>query len=713
MDPSPVFDPAALGLGKGKDNFSKGKGGVVTMDPSPVFNPATLGYAKGKDACSKGKGGKGTIDSSPVFDPEAKGPAKGKDALSPGGTDTCRKETGNLATETEAPAAFRYPGDPVSVEPSPIFNEAAFNPGRPDMRKGADDVSKNENVEGRSLPDPDAKVPDPAPYPGAIPGPGPKDGSWTGNWKVLVGDNAPAVRDPEPLPPVGPVFFYRCLRKVEARVKPDLEADVCSRKVAGEFVRVCDIRDLWLRLAPETEKHVEDNWEAWILSETDEELLLEEVTDPLENEKAHTKQLMDRLWRIHDDVKARIRDTSQRGDQFMSVGRVPPTNKDRLPSGTRTFNAFWGLEARLVSLGPDEEYWPQGAMHIHPKEQARNQHWRIFATRTFEQNELIEVCPLVEINIHLTMAALNLRDSVIETPKEDGPRGLLDVWIPLGYGMLYQRAVKLKDVKVNEEEVSTHNAEMVSAKAHMYVYATRRIHVDEEIVLNWHGEVRTDDGAAIDMTGFTPYWCRDQHPEVFQKALSVPAGPRPKRPLFGHIKFGWSKIQGRGVFADKSYSRGEIVEICPCLILDEAGADAGADFAMSFPAVKQECEDGRNLTKREQIDVFPCGYGGMYNHSPEPQNNIEEGEDESEEMIKRRTANLAWFYDETTQCVILVATESVSRNQELTIDYGEPYWESPSRHLEKAKMVYPGKAPEWVDLLDYMRKSKKGVKNAA
>ena len=62
--------------------------------------------------------------------------------------------------------------------------------------------------------------------------------------------------------------------------------------------------------------------------------------------------------------------------------------------------------------------------------------------------------------------------------------------------------------------------------------------------------------------------CRAEPPESFRKALVAPCGPRKVRPIAGGVKFGKSRLHGRGVFADQSYREGEVVE-CPDALYDD------------------------------------------------------------------------------------------------------------------------------------------------
>lgn len=507
-------------------------------------------------------------------------------------------------------------------------------------------------------------------------------------WVSIYGSNAPVFKSPDPLPPVASVFFFRVLgNEQEQNVfsAPQGLGKVIGTRQRGEVVRVIDFKGAWVRLASETEAQVEEKWEGWMVSEEEDDTLLEEIEDPAEHEREYTKSLFRRVWKINDHVVARVRDRGDRSIQYLRGGRVPPGKKDLLPEGTRCINAFWGLEARYVALPEGHEYWPQGCLTLQnsyvragweqPIEEARTGHWRVFAARPFEAFELVEVCPLVPVDVETCLASLQLRMNIVETPADEdahvtGKTGRVRSYIPLGYGMLYQQSIELEDIKINWKPVTNFNCKFVAVREHMYIYATRRIQADEELILDFKRCFRTDEGEAIDFTGFTPYWCRQEPPENFAKALVTPCGPRKVRPVPGRVKFGASNLHGRGVFADANYRKGEIVEMSPCIVLDKNGADCLQDFCFMVPEVSVEVE-GRELVKRQSRYVLPCGYGGLYNHLP-----------------TGRGENVQWLYDETTNCCVWIADpqderDEILRNEEICFDYGEAFWNAPSRRFQR------------------------------
>lgn len=503
-------------------------------------------------------------------------------------------------------------------------------------------------------------------------------------WTSIYGSNTPVLKRPDPLPPVDSVFYFRVLGKAEKYSvfsKPSEDSSCIGQKQHGEVLRIMDFQGAWVRLAPDTEAQVEERWEGWMLAETVEETLLDEIDDPVEHEKEFTKELFRRVWKINEHMVTRLRDRSEKALQYMNAGRLPPGKKSLLPEGTRCVNAFWGLEARHIALTEGEEYWPQGCLTLsegclksgweQPSEEGRSGHWRVFAARPFEANELVEVCPLVEVDLETCIACFQLRMNVVETPADEdaaytGKTGKVKSYVPLGYGMLYQQSIELPDVQINWTPVTNFNCKFIPVGNHMYIYATRRIQADEELILEYKRNFRTEEGEAINFEGFTPYWCRQEQPDAFRKALVAPCGPRKVRPIPGSVKFGKSQLHGRGVFADANFKRGEVVEVCPCLILDTNGADCMQDHCFQINEVKLDVE-GKSVVKRQSRYILPCGYGGMYNH-------LERGQGE----------NVQWFYDETTQCCIWVAhpkegVEQIQRNEELCFDYGEAYWQAPQR----------------------------------
>jgi hypothetical protein len=102
---------------------------------------------------------------------------------------------------------------------------------------------------------------------------------------------------------------------------------------------------------------------------------------------------------------------------------------------------------------------------------------------------------------------------------------------------------------------------------------------------------------------------------------------------------------GRGVFATRRFAVGDVVENCPTVQVPDADV-RGRLRDYVFASV----EDG--------AVVLALGYGMLYNHSPRP--------------------NVEYVQDEPSTITFL-ALRPIRPGDELTIDYGEEWWETRGR----------------------------------
>ena len=103
---------------------------------------------------------------------------------------------------------------------------------------------------------------------------------------------------------------------------------------------------------------------------------------------------------------------------------------------------------------------------------------------------------------------------------------------------------------------------------------------------------------------------------------------------------------GRGVFAARHFDKGDSVESCPTL---ELPADQVTGRLNDYVFGSNEGEDEVLLL---------LGFGMLYNHSAEP--NLE-------------------YVQEEPHVITFVAIRPVEPGDELTIDYGEEWWETRNR----------------------------------
>lgn len=108
-----------------------------------------------------------------------------------------------------------------------------------------------------------------------------------------------------------------------------------------------------------------------------------------------------------------------------------------------------------------------------------------------------------------------------------------------------------------------------------------------------------------------------------------------------------SKIKGagRGVYANKNYKQGEIIETCPMIDVD---VNTTPDDHILQDYIFDHITD-----ENKRVLVF--GYGSMYNHSDDY--NVD--------------------YDQTQEnTMVYTANRDIQKGEELYISYGDDYWNS-------------------------------------
>lgn len=108
--------------------------------------------------------------------------------------------------------------------------------------------------------------------------------------------------------------------------------------------------------------------------------------------------------------------------------------------------------------------------------------------------------------------------------------------------------------------------------------------------------------------------------------------PRPE------VEIRKSLVSGRGVFALKNFKKNEVIEACPVLIVKK-GLESIADYVF--------------ISKKQEYDVLPLGYGCIYNHATLP--------------------NAKWQYDEDNALLTFTAQKNIARGDEIFIYYS-PTW---------------------------------------
>lgn len=103
-------------------------------------------------------------------------------------------------------------------------------------------------------------------------------------------------------------------------------------------------------------------------------------------------------------------------------------------------------------------------------------------------------------------------------------------------------------------------------------------------------------------------------------------------------------VKGRGVFAIRPISSGEIIEICPVVLVH-------ADWDKIPDEVKHIVFDWGYLTKGPPASCIALGWGSMYNHD--------------------NPANVRYSADLASLSIVFSAACDIDHGEELTVNYNE------------------------------------------
>jgi len=109
-----------------------------------------------------------------------------------------------------------------------------------------------------------------------------------------------------------------------------------------------------------------------------------------------------------------------------------------------------------------------------------------------------------------------------------------------------------------------------------------------------------------------------------------------------------SEIHGFGVYASFPIKKGDVIEYCPFLSIEDDDVEA--------TSVLQDYMFGTPFTNDSRM-IAPLGYAMLYNHSDDP--------------------NAEWCADENNEnLIVFVALKDIRKGTEITHDYGVEYWNS-------------------------------------
>lgn len=145
----------------------------------------------------------------------------------------------------------------------------------------------------------------------------------------------------------------------------------------------------------------------------------------------------------------------------------------------------------------------------------------------------------------------------------------------------------------------------------------------------------------------------DQETEEAKKKpqhITDPGGNfEPRKESFNLARIEWTKRPGGdyALIAKTQFARGELIEVCPLVILPEIVKTVDRLKDLVFEINKKKAEYGLVL-----------GYGSMYGHSDKP--------------------NVDYAYNKRQRHMFFIANRAIQAREELTIDYGSEYWQERS-----------------------------------
>lgn len=116
---------------------------------------------------------------------------------------------------------------------------------------------------------------------------------------------------------------------------------------------------------------------------------------------------------------------------------------------------------------------------------------------------------------------------------------------------------------------------------------------------------------------------------------------------------GSSEIAGRGVFTTVNWSKGDVVEVCPMMLLP----------GEQLPLIDDTVLYGYYFDWDGENGALALGLGSLYNHDP--------------------AGNVTWELDHDEEVLRIIATRDLEAGEELTVDYSNggttELWFEPSQ----------------------------------
>lgn len=128
------------------------------------------------------------------------------------------------------------------------------------------------------------------------------------------------------------------------------------------------------------------------------------------------------------------------------------------------------------------------------------------------------------------------------------------------------------------------------------------------------------------------------------------------------IKLGDSLIHGRGVFASKNIKKGEIIERCPLIQMQNRSKYQLDRIVFDYMYAQPPC-DCFECKNHGFIFYMALGYGMLYNHQDDP--------------------NALWKFNYTQLLGDVICVKDIKQDEEIFVNYGNAYFTNEDRNTGK------------------------------
>lgn len=247
--------------------------------------------------------------------------------------------------------------------------------------------------------------------------------------------------------------------------------------------------------------------------------------------------------------------------------------------------------------------------------------------------------------------------------------------LPLGWGMLYADALR-----VAASANLAWRCDQQDGKHWVVLSASEHIFAGRELVVTSRGWPAPEDASKQDAVSYAAERLDATALELLNEAqerkelatadIEVAGGGEIMHPCCD-VQVAASPLHGVGVFARRCFAKDEVVEVAPCVVVEDnevpsySGGFEG--FSHGFADYTYEVHPRCKARRRKAMCGLALGCGSIYNHSCDPNVEHRWALGSAHRRIGCHPLALSYAY---------VALRDIAFGEELLQDYGAEYWES-------------------------------------